>query len=156
MIDAREIDMQMTVDDPAHEALVSVWWTGKLMQRAFRRLFRARVGSEAQFNLLRVLKYVEGPVTQNDLSRRLLVDKSNVTTLIDRMEGAGLIKRNAVRGDRRSNHITLTPKGRDVVDAADEVYVKTVQEVMSTFTPQEHAQLIRLTHKLREGMAELG
>jgi DNA-binding MarR family transcriptional regulator len=41
-----------------------------------------------------------------------------LTRLIDRMEAAGLVKRQACPGDRRAIHIVLTPQGLSTRQAA--------------------------------------
>ena len=149
-----EIEIPLEFREKAHEALVSVWWTGTLLKRLARQFFR-RVGiSEVEFSLLMALKYAETDLTQADLSRRLLVDKSNVTGVVDRLEAAGLLVRNQVPDDRRSYHITLTNEGRARVDTADPVYHDLVRRIMSGLSREEHQQLIDLTLKLRRGLLD--
>jgi DNA-binding MarR family transcriptional regulator len=151
-------DLPMEFEDKAHEALVSTWWTGTLLKKAFRRFFRKAVGSEAQFNVLMVLAGAEEAgedLNQNDLSNRLLIDKSNVTGLIDRMEAQDLVRRNTVPGDRRSYHITLTDNGRELVEQVKEPYLEKVRQAMDDFTPEEHKALTRLTSKLRARLTDM-
>jgi DNA-binding MarR family transcriptional regulator len=148
--------MPLTFTDRANEALVSVWWTGVLLGKASRRLFRAVGGTEAQFNLMSVLRDDPGPLTQNDLSRRLLVDRSNVTGLLDRMESAGLIARNNVEGDRRSYHITLTSKGSQALERMDAAYREKLAQIMSELTAEQQRTLTELTAALRRGLVLSG
>jgi DNA-binding MarR family transcriptional regulator len=158
MSHAEPTDLPMEFEDKAHEALVSTWWTGTLLKKAFRRFFRKAVGSEAQFNVLMVLQAAEEAgedLNQNDLSNRLMIDKSNVTGLIDRMEDQDLVRRNTVPGDRRSYHITLTPQGRELVQQVQGPYIEKVHQAMSEFTADEQEELTRLTSKLRERLTEL-
>jgi len=147
------IDLPTPFQDRDHEALVSVWLTGNLLGKAFRRSFKSQIRSEAQFNLLRVLRVMPGPMSQNDLSKMLMVDKSNVTGLIDGLEKQGLIRRNRVEGDRRSYHITLTSKGRHLTDKMDKIYRQEIRRIMAPLTAKEHGELIRLTRKMRQGIA---
>lgn len=132
-----------------HEALVSVWLTGALLKKAFRRVFRGVMKSEAQFHILRILKYAKEPVVQNDLSRMLLVDKSNITGLIDALEKSNLIERRMVHDDKRQRRIELTDKGRRLIDKVDEVYVAKVKELLSHLTCEEHQAIIESLKKLR-------
>lgn len=163
-MDLREkIDLPMLIEDEAREAMVAFWWTSTLLKKVSRRFFRERDSSEAQFNLLMALKYADGPMgqsdgplTQNELSRKLLVDKSNITGLIDRMEALGLIKRNEVANDRRSYHISLTEAGRETIDRLEDPYRDVIAGIMASFTPEEHGELIRLTRKLRVALSESG
>ncbi len=148
-------DLPVEFKTQAHEALMSVWWTAIKLKKASRRLFKGRLSSEAQFNVLMLLKDDSEPPTQNDLSRRLLVDKSNITGLLDRLEKQGLIKRTPVASDRRSYHVELTKRGRTLVLELDEMYIRKVREVMQELSEAEAAELIRLTHKVRQGLAQI-
>lgn len=155
-MNADNVDLPMVLDDRNQEAMVSFWWTGTLLKKSARSFFKSCGTSEAQFNLLMTLKRSDAPLTQNDLSRELLVDKSNITGLLDKLEEQALIKRNRVAGDRRSYHITLTESGRKLIDEVDPLYAETVAGIMSRFSPEERDELIRLTRKLRSALLESG
>lgn len=78
-----------------------------------------------QFDLLSTLTEREG-MSQQDLAERLYVTKGNVSGLLDRMVEAGLVERRSIPGDRRSNALYLTEKGRDLAEkgiAAQRSYV---------------------------------
>jgi len=146
------LDLPIEFRDTIHKALVSVWWTGMLIGRVSRKFFGEHVSSEAQFNLLLVLWRADGPVPQSELGRKLLVDKSNITGLLDRLAKAGLVRRKRVAGDRRSYHVVLTEKGRGLIERLDADYEHKVREVMAGFSEEECADLVRLTRKVREGL----
>ena len=149
-----QIDIPLEFKVLAHEALMNVWWTGTLLKRASRRFFRSTSFTEAEFNLLIVLRHSPRSLSQQELSDRLLVDKSNVTALIDRLVGAGLLERKPVPEDRRRYDITLTEAGKSRIDELDPVYHEMVQRVMSGLDEKEYRTLIELTRKVRVGMAE--
>jgi MarR family transcriptional regulator, organic hydroperoxide resistance regulator len=78
-----------------------------------------------QFDLLSTLTEREG-ISQQELAERLYVTKGNVSGLLDRMVEADLVERRAIPGDRRSNALYLTKKGRDLAEkgiAAQRAYV---------------------------------
>jgi DNA-binding MarR family transcriptional regulator len=54
----------------------------------------------------------EGRLTMKQLSASVLLSKSGVTRLVDRMEREGLVERDACPSDRRIVYAKLTPKGR--------------------------------------------
>jgi DNA-binding MarR family transcriptional regulator len=147
--------LPVPTDNKPHAALVSVWWTGLMLKKAADRFFRPFGSSEAQFNILWLLKYADGPLTQRDISERLVVDKSNITGLIDRMGKAGLVARHPVAGDRRSYHVQMTARGRKLMDRMDPAYDRRVQEVIGGLTAAEQDELLRLTEKVREGLGEV-
>jgi DNA-binding MarR family transcriptional regulator len=148
------IELPLPQPDRQHEAIVSFWWTSAMLKKVSRRFFRENYSSEAHFNLLVTLKRSEESITQNELSQKLLVDKSNITGLLDKLEALGQIKRNKVPGDRRSYHVTLTESGHEMVEGLDVLYSEMVQQVMSAFTEEECEQLVSLTKKLRISLIE--
>jgi len=148
------IDLPLPLPNKRHEALVSFWWTSAMLKKISRRFFRENYSSEAHFNLLITLMRSDGPMTQNELSQKLLVDKSNITGLLDKLEALGQIKRNKVPGDRRSYHVTLTKAGHELVEGLDGLYSEMVEQVMSVFTEEECEQFVSLTRKLRISLIE--
>jgi DNA-binding MarR family transcriptional regulator len=53
-----------------------------------------------------------------ELEQRSLFTRSGLTRLVDRIEAAGLVRRESVPGDRRGVRVVLTPEGRRRHDAA--------------------------------------
>ena len=149
------VPLPMKIKDRGHEALVSVWWTGMLMKRAFRKAFGNQFPSEAQFNALRAIAGSPEPLTQTRIADKLMTDKANVTGLIDSMQASGLVKRVPVKGDRRSKHVVLTESGERLAEEAGQAYLEKVRAAMSGLTKNEQSQLIELTRKVREGLAGL-
>ncbi|BFV60491.1 MarR family transcriptional regulator [Kitasatospora sp. CMC57] len=63
----------------------------------------------------KALKAVLEPVPMRALAGRLGCDASNVTGIVDRLEGLGLAHREAAPGDRRVKIVTITDPGRQVL-----------------------------------------
>lgn len=64
----------------------------------------------SQFDVIATLGDTEG-MTCAELSDATLVTKGTLTGVLDRLAAKGLIKREAVAGDRRSTRVRLTEKG---------------------------------------------
>lgn len=102
-----------------------------------------------QFDLLSTLTEQEG-LSQQDLAERLYVTKGNVSGLLDRMVEADLVERRSIPGDRRSNALYLTRKGRELAEkgiAAQRAYV---QRTLGTLPDQDLADLERIVLAWRE------
>lgn len=56
-----------------------------------------------------------GPRTQRELSQALKCTPRNVTGLVDALEAAGFVARNAHPTDRRATVVSLTERGRTLV-----------------------------------------
>ncbi|MEN8006206.1 MAG: MarR family transcriptional regulator [Candidatus Krumholzibacteriota bacterium] len=145
-------DIPLTFENVPHEALMNILWTGTLLKRTARTFFREAPLTEAEFNLLMVLHHSSDSLSQKDLSERLLVDKSNITGLIDRLQKSGYIMRNPVPNDRRRYDITLTEAGRKLITRADPVYHRLVDQVMDGLSERECRTLVSLTRKVRQGL----
>ena len=91
----------------------------------------------------------EGPrLTQLALAQSLGLDKTTMTSLLDRMESRGLVTRCTDSHDRRARIPELTEDGRrvqgEMISARDRVEAA----LLATFTPEEQ-------HLLRDLMARL-
>jgi DNA-binding MarR family transcriptional regulator len=92
--------------------------------------------THTQFFLLIAL-YEENGILITALARKVALDKSTLTSLLDRLERDDLIKRVAHPSDRRVIQIYLTPKA----EAMREELIRTYHEVngcfLSRLTPEE-------------------
>jgi DNA-binding MarR family transcriptional regulator len=57
-----------------------------------------------------------GPLTARELSHRMRLAPSSITSVLDRLEAADLAHRAPVPGDRRRLHVNLTDRGRAKID----------------------------------------
>jgi MarR family 2-MHQ and catechol resistance regulon transcriptional repressor len=87
--------------------------------------------TESQFNLLDALFHL-GPLSQNDLGKKLLKSGGNITMIIDNLEKRKLVKRERNQIDRRFFIIHITKQGRNLFEKlfpdilaalVDEIYV---------------------------------
>lgn len=141
MPDGRSYNEMVAFDDRGHEALMGVWWVGQLMKKHARRFFSRTLASEIQFNVMMLLKYAERPLSQQELSRKLFVDKSNLTGVAGRMVEAGLIVRDVDPTDARAYQLSLTPKGLATLAQVEMPYRDEIHRLMASFTDDELAHL---------------
>jgi len=64
-----------------------------------------------RFDVLAALWRRREGVTMSELSRMLLVSNGNATTVVDRLEKDGLVRRTPSETDRRTVFVGLTPEG---------------------------------------------
>jgi DNA-binding MarR family transcriptional regulator len=89
-----------------------------LIQALLERRAAEQGFSLIQTRLLGVLRDREPTI--NELSALLGLDKSSVSGLVDRAQRRGVVVRRASETDRRSVRVSLTPDGRQAVDAVAE------------------------------------
>lgn len=150
-----ELGLKRPFKIPAHEALLSIYYTGSQMKKRADEFFAQYGITGVQFNLMELLLRQadeETGLTQAELSRMMLVNRANITSLIDRMEKADLVVRTPVPGDRRYNAIKLTEHGKKVLLEVEERYLAGVAIVMSPLSDNEQKQLIGMLERLRENI----
>jgi len=69
----------------------------------------------------------ETGLRMQELEQRSLFTRSGLTRLVDRIEAAGLVRREAVPGDRRGVQVVLTDEGRRRHDAAFVEHSKVIE-----------------------------
>jgi DNA-binding MarR family transcriptional regulator len=73
----------------------------------------------------------EGDLRMAELADLMLVSKSGVTRLIDRLEARGLVARRACETDRRATYAAITEKGRITAERAWPVLAEGLTESFS-------------------------
>ena len=109
----------------------------------------------AQFNALLVIRSAgaEG-LFMGEIGERLVVTKSNVTGLVDRLERQGLVARDGHR-DRRATVVRLTDAGAELLERALPRHRELLTELTGCLTGKEKQTLIRLLTKLRPELRRL-
>lgn len=75
--------------------------------------------SFARYETLMLLRFSRrGALPMRLVSERLQVHQSSVTNAVDRLEAAGLVRRDPHPSDRRTTLVALTDEGRALTDAA--------------------------------------
>jgi DNA-binding MarR family transcriptional regulator len=100
-----------------------------------------------QLGLLRVLE-LEGPASQIALGRGLGIDKATMVKFLDHLEGAGLVQRVSVEGDRRVKHIRITPAGVKKLRDGTRVREEVEKRFFSPLTEKEREAMDRMLSKL--------
>ncbi|HEV3271759.1 MAG TPA: MarR family transcriptional regulator [Candidatus Methylacidiphilales bacterium] len=95
-----------------HDLLVALLLVQSLLERRSEAFFQPFGLTGAQFNILNLLAAHEGRMDQAALGDLLLVGKSSISIVLNRMVRDSLVKREEHPKDRRQVVLTLTPKGR--------------------------------------------
>jgi DNA-binding MarR family transcriptional regulator len=91
----------------------------------------------------------------SEFSGALMLTSSGITKRLDRLEQAGLIKRDPDPHDRRGVLITLTPAGIELIDNVTEAHMANEARLLSALSEAERDRLAALLRKLRLGLPPL-
>lgn len=87
-------------------------------------------------------------VNMTELADRILASKSGLTRVIDRMEEAGLVRRERPPEDRRVVRVLITPQGVTALEDARSVHRRGIQE--HYLAHLSRSQLASVTAALRK------
>jgi len=122
---------ELPIDSPERRRLPLLLrraWYG--LNQAFRRRIAHLGLTPDQFTVMRTLLENEG-ITQRKLTELMSSDPNTVASLLERMEKAGMVERQANENDRRAHWLRVKPKGKRKYEAAREIAVAMQTEVLS-------------------------
>ncbi|MEE3501160.1 MarR family transcriptional regulator [Acidiphilium acidophilum] len=139
------------VDDEATEAAIRTYVklmraTHAVSARTAPRLAAAGL-THTQLGVLEALLHL-GPLTQRDLSRKILTSPGNLTDVIDKLVKRSLVERVACPEDRRSVRVVLTPHGQTFIQTIFPSHARDIAAAMSGLTAKDLATLDTLLRQL--------
>jgi DNA-binding MarR family transcriptional regulator len=94
----------------------------------------------------------EGQMRMSELADGVLLSRSGLTRLVDRLERDGLLRRERCEDDARGWFAAITPRGREFFSRARQTHLDGVRaRFLSRFTPDELRTLGALWQKLEPG-----
>ncbi len=102
-------------------------------------------------SVLMFFKYQE-ILHQDELIRKLQIDKSAVTRLLQNMQNKGLIERVPFIKDKRCYEIKLTPLGLEKQKIVDQVFEKKDVDLTKGLSKEDLQELRRMLNVLKENL----
>jgi DNA-binding MarR family transcriptional regulator len=121
-----------------------------LLRRAWYSLnqtFRHRIAhlgiTPDQYSILRWLHEGDARgLTQQTLTDLMASDPNTITSILQRMEKAGLLSRHKHEADRRARRVRIEPRGHHVFTAAFEIARKLQGEILSVVPEARRARFL--------------
>ena len=85
--------------------------------------------------------------TQRELSQFLVLDPSQIVSIIDELEQRGVVERRTDPRDRRSKILAPTPAGRALYEEAKALVARSTEDSLGALSPDERDELFRLLRK---------
>lgn len=138
------------MDPLARVADRPTWLLGQAAARS-HRLVADGFGAEGvrgyHFRLLAALDQY-GPSSQADLGRAAGIDRSDVVATVNELAADAMVDRSPDPDDRRRNVVTLTERGRALLQRLDAVLDDVQDAVLAPLTQTERATLVGLLRRL--------
>lgn len=128
-----------------------------LQRRFLLDLFRktsAKRLSIPQYTLLGFLA-AESGVPMGHLAKQMGHATSATTGLVDRLESAGLVRRESVKGDRRQKLVEITAKGRELVGKMQAELRHHLGEILARLEAPDQDAWVRIYRQMEEYCREI-
>jgi MarR family transcriptional regulator, organic hydroperoxide resistance regulator len=100
-----------------------------------------------QFFILRIIEN-KGRVISSELAEEFRVKPSAITAMIDRMIKNDFVTRERDEKDRRVVYITMTDKGKEVLERSEKKRIDIIEKYMSQLETEELESLVQIYEKL--------
>lgn len=129
-----------------------------LVERVGREVSAAGGVSLDSYDVMLALsKAPGGRLKMGELACHVVLSRSGLTRLVDRMESAGWVARELASNDRRSFEAYLTPAGEAAFRATWPLYARALAKVLAPISDAEAQQLADLLDRARnEATGESG
>jgi DNA-binding MarR family transcriptional regulator len=115
----------------------------RLTDRVETAFQRAGLPPLAWYDVLWAIETVpEGRLRMSELAERVVVSRSNLSRLADRLEAGGLIRREACAGDRRGYYCVITDAGRTLRGRMWPVYRRVIDRRFGRHLGDDAARVI--------------
>ncbi len=107
-----------------------------------------------RFDVMAALYRKREGLTMSELSRMLLVSNGNATTVVDRLEREGLVKRTASETDRRTVFVAFTAKGLKLFERLAVDHEREVNNLFGSVTKEELEGMAELLMRMPKGKSK--
>lgn len=123
---------------------------GELARRRYQageRAFATLGLNHTEARLLGLLGQEGGSATQENLSSKLTVDRSNAVRALQRLQVAGYVTRSRDEEDKRANLVRITPQGRKTVAEIGKLRNRMAETFFGDLQSDEAGTVVELLRK---------
>jgi len=137
----------------ALNALINMMRASDALTSSLQRELAGTRLTPSQFGTMEALLHL-GPLRQGELAKKLLRCCGSITAVVEGLERRGLVEREREADDSRFVRVTLTDKGRKLIQKIFPTHVQTVSKRFSALTNHEQEEMRRLCRKLGKSITE--
>ena len=141
----------------AQEATIALLRTASVVSRAVARVVEPSGLSLAQYNALRIIRGAgTGGIPTLSIRERMIDEGTTITRLLDKLDDAGLIRRERSYPDRRQVLCFVTDAGRKLLDSLDPQVNAMDEDVVASLDESQLETFVELLDTVRLANAERG
>ncbi len=143
-------DIKQTSFKSEHQrAIINLIFTYNWTTEHLKQIFDKHDLTMQQFNILRILRGSDTPLSTLQIRERMLDKMSDTSRIVDRLILKGLVKKTVSKSDKRLVDVFITLKGRKLLQKID-LQEDEIKDIMHTLSEKEARSLNRLLDKVRE------
>jgi DNA-binding MarR family transcriptional regulator len=131
-----------------HKVLVNVIYTSNWVIENMKHLLQAEDITHQQFNILRILRASNKPLSTLELRDRMIDKMSDTSRIVERLLKKGLVHKQTCKHDKRLVDITISENGLQLLTRLDTIDAD-IDSMPASITLEEAATLNDLLDKLR-------
>ena len=138
-------------NNPYMKMVVNILRAGKIIDHKASEVLKEFGITHIQFNILRILEARQpDKLTLGEVTEGLLFPTSDVSRLVDRLVGRGLVSRVVCPENRRKLEVSITKEGLDVIyQAIPKIEKSTDGYYKSTISEEERLKVIDVMKRIR-------
>ena len=94
-------------------------------------------------------RYNKGDLRICAIIEKILTTSGNITVVIKNLEKDGLVKKNMDPKDKRSTIISITDKGKKIIENILPSHIENISEIFSVLTDEEKITLKNILKKFK-------
>lgn len=118
------------------------------MNERLKSFFEKEDITPQQFNILRILRGAATPISTLQIRQRMLDKMSDTSRIVDRLITKALVKKMICPGDKRMVDVTITAKGKKLLEKLD-AFELTMDAIAGSLTEADAKNVNKLLDKMR-------
>ena len=129
-------------------AIINLIYTYNWITEKLKAIFDKEGLTMQQFNILRILRGSDKPLSTLQIRERMLDKMSDTSRIVDRLLIKGLVRKVVCKTDKRLVDVTITEQGRSLLQNID-LQEPEMNEIMEPLSAEEALTLNTLLDKIR-------
>jgi len=131
------------------KSIINLIYTYNWMTEQLKKEMEAFGLTMQQFNILRILRGSETPLSTLQIRERMLDKMSDTSRIVDRLIIKGLVKKMTCKTDKRLVDVIITDKGKKLLGQIDGQEER-MDNILNTLSLPEAKSLNKLLDKIRQ------
>ena len=130
------------------KVIINLIYTYNWMNERLKSFFEKEDITPQQFNILRILRGAATPISTLQIRQRMLDKMSDTSRIVDRLITKALVKKMICPGDKRMVDVTITAKGKKLLEKLD-AFELTMDAIAGSLTEADAKIFNKLLDKMR-------